>query len=89
MERAQREAFEKKAAQAFRSYGAVATDVSLCGSSFVATFKTQGSARKGAAAMMGIIKGIKVWESRDDLQGVKASIANRNTYKVWRIGGQL
>lgn len=84
-----RQQITEKADKAFRAHGAAALSVDLCGSSFVATFRSQTAARKGAAAMLGILKGIKVWESLDEIDGKAATIANRHTRKVWRIAGTI
>lgn len=81
--------FEALAAKLFKTVGVTAHNISLCGHSFVATFTGPDAAEKAAHAIAGALKGVRVWESLEDLKGAKVTIANRTTFKVWRVGGTI
>jgi len=64
-----------------------AKDVSMCGYSLIVTFRGEESANEAAILLSQVVSKIKVYESRDDLVGVMPHVANRSSYKVWRVSG--
>ena len=64
-----------------------AKDVSMCGYSLVVTFRGEQSAIDAAVLLSSVVSKVRVYESRDDLVGVIPHVANRSSYKVWRVSG--
>ena len=64
-----------------------AKDISLCGYSLVVTFRGEQSAKAAAILLSSVVSDVRVYESRDDLVGVVPHVANRSSYKVWRVSG--
>lgn len=83
----QRAAYEAKAEKAFRLHGAIPTEVLVIRSTLHATFRTEKAARKAAAAMLGVLRGIRTFDTLADLP--KPDKYGRRTKTVWAMFGTI
>jgi hypothetical protein len=90
-ERMATDKFVNLADKLFRSAGVAAKEIQLLnGRTFVATFATEASADKAAAAIFSALKNVRVAAGMDPLkEAVPSGTVTRRETKVWRVHGML